>query len=434
MKHQKRTHWLVLVLFLVGSAFSTHALAETEIGISLNRDHFTPGEEAPVLYVSGFNDQEPRTVDVHVGYFDQDGTIYEFPDWNTSLHPWVSGLVLPQNFEYPATPLQPVPADLPPGIYTAFAALTEPGTINIISLDTAQFSKLDDTPGAVFGSGERYGFVSLSHFQTATESSVSAGGSFIQDETEDGVGDFIEDFQGEVPDLDQCVYSESTFDYTQLPAVQISTLDAGQSLELTSPAGTSAFLQKEATGEFISYSTESEQLDPNFYQDGTYTFFGPGGPDVSPFSVSVSAPGSLTLTQPAVSTSATHNAASDLQLVWNGNGSVGEVYVSISATDFSTSSSLSIDCRFIDDGSAAVPANLLTQLKDNMGDGGSLTTELPGFEVPEFDIPDVDIPELGGQVNLSVSRQDYSLFTAEETLDYGIASVSSGVSMPLTLQ
>ena len=427
MSYQKISKFLAssFVMLLVG--LPINAFAQSGIGIYLDRNYFAPGQGAPQLSISAFNSETPVTVDVHVGVIAENGTIYEYPDWNTRLKPWLSGVSLPQTFNYPVTPIVTLPNVLPSGVWTAFAALTEPGTTDIISIDLAPFNILPDT-----ASGSSYGSLYLSLSQTPTGTNVAAGGTFAQ--TSNAIQDLIESFDGQQPGLEQCVFNEVTIDISNIEGIQLTTLDAGDALQLSSSTGLSASLFKNVDAESLGYALYAApdgQLGSSFFQgDANYTFQGFGGPDIQPFTVGVRAPPPLTLTQPMLSSSASHNTTGDLQLMWNGNGGVGEVHASLSGTDLSKV--YIISCRFADDGNASIPSGLLAQLKEKLGSG---TITIPGLEIPGLEIPGLEIPGLGTIATLSVSRSNYSMFnTANTSLSYGVATVDSGVSMQLTLQ
>lgn len=428
LSHQA-LRYVISCLILLCFGVSGIAFAESGIGIYLNQSYFAPGQGTPQLSVSAFNTETPIMVDVHVGVIAQDGTIYEYPDWNTKLKPWLSSISLPQNFNYPVTPVVTLPNAIPSGIWTAFAAFTEPGTINIISLDVASFNMLPATANS-----SSYGALYLTHSQTPTGMDVASGGFFAQ--TSRNIEELIENFDGQQPGLEQCVFNETAIDISAIQGFQVNTLDAGDALQLSSSTGLLTSLPKDVDAEsvgFIVYTAPDGQLGSGFYQGGAnYTFQGFGGQDIQPFSVGVSAPPPLTLTQPALNMSASHNTASDLPLLWNGNGGVGEVHASLSGTDLTKT--YTIDCRFSDDGNSRIPSSLLARLKNKLGDGA---ISIPGVELPPgIELPPgFEIPGLGATVTLSVSRSSYSMFnTANGKLSYGIATIDTGASMSLTLE
>ncbi|MGB5833337.1 MAG: hypothetical protein WBG92_15275 [Thiohalocapsa sp.] len=339
-------------------------------------------------------------VDVHIGIVSSDGTIYEYPDGNTILRPWLKDIALSETFKFPGAPIVTLPP-LPVGTWRAFAAFTEPGTTDIVSLDLAPFKILPESVPELDGD-PIYGLLALTRGQSPSGTNVDALGVFVQSanvETvlsafgrgADGVG------------VDECAFNQAGSLLTQ--AGSFNTLDAGASLSVK-PSGGSAITVPQDFLLLFPYYTAAAA--PSFYQGGkNYTFSGKGDgfKAITGFSTSVTAPQPLTIVQPPLSDSLTHNANLNLPLSWNGNNGVGVVEVLVAGGD--AVSIGTIGCRFWDDGSAAIPSNLLKQLRDNF--------------------PDADF-------TLSVNRFKYSLFdTTRNDLDLGVAAITAGVSMPIDL-
>jgi hypothetical protein len=254
---------------------------------------------------------------------------------------------------------------------------------------------------------------------------VDASGVFLAAST--SLGSLIDTYVGTEPGLDQCRFSELPLD--AFTAGGFQTLDAGNALTLQSSAGASAQLPKDADAAafgYVIYGTEDGQLGSGFYQSGaTYTFQGGGGPQLGPFSVSVTAPPPLNLTQPPLSEGSTHDAAQNLNVAWQGNNGVGEVAVILSGTDLVAV--YQIWCRFVDDGSGSVPANQLTQLRDSV----SSLQPPPGLELP----PGFELPGFGASVGFGAYRERHTLFnTSGGELSYGVASVEAAASTSLLLE
>jgi hypothetical protein len=400
-------------------------MADPQIGVFVNQNFFTQGQGNPQILVSATNGAAPVVGDVHVGVVAPDGTIYEYPNWNTNLQPWLPSYTIPANLNLPATLIVELPAGIPPGIWTAYAAITEPGTLNFISLDLAPFNLI---PAG--STGTAYGALTLSYHQTPSGVDVDTSGVFAQTDSE--LVNLIQGFEGQQPPLETCVFNQTALNLTSIPNITVLSLDAGESI-LLSNASTAASVslikdQDALSFGYIFYQAPEGQPGNAFYQgEATYTFNVPGGPNLSAANVSLTAPLPLMLTQPVLTMSAMHNAATDMVLAWNGNSGIGEVEASLSGVDFSNV--YSIDCRFSDDGSASIPAALITQLRDALASGtGSIPGLPPGIELP----PGLN---LGATASLDVSRVNYTMFnTVSQELAFGIATIDSGASMSLTLQ
>ncbi len=331
MSKHSSFRWLIVpALFMAGLLFAVNAQSATGIGVFLDQNYSVQGEQGPVLSATAFNDGPPVAVDIHVGIISQDGTIYEYPDWNTGLRPWLPGFTLPQNFNFPASPLFQVGNSLQPGIWSAFAAFTVPGTLEILSLDITPFSVISNVAG-----GASFGALSMTHMQTAAGTEVDAGGLFIQ--SDGNLDSALQGYEGQQPGLDQCVFTQIAIDLGAVPNINFVTLDAGNTLQVSSAVGGAVPLPKDLDAAgfgYTLYSAAEGQPTAGFFQSGVnYIFEGFGGTQVGAFAVSVNAPAPLNLTQPAMGSFATHNAAAALPLVWDGNMGVGDVHVSLSGSD-----------------------------------------------------------------------------------------------------
>lgn len=417
----------LFAIVIAAGVSASSASAATKIGVFVG-EYFLPyasGVSQPIS-VSGFS-SERKDVDVHVGLIAPSGKIYEFPDWNTRLQPWFSNLTLPAGFTFPATfvfDAAQVPGGLTPGTWNAAVALTEPGTLKFIDVKVVPFSVVDEASG---GNGTRYGALNFERQQSFAGIDVMADGVFL--DVSGNLEDLVGSYLGTVPNINECVLNEIPIDLSAIPELDVLTLDAGNALHLMSP-GSSVVLPKDgsaASSGYVVYS--APDLAPSVYRGGeTYAFEGDGGSQLSGFRVSVAAPPALTLVQPAVSGSSTHDASNPLVLKWVGGTGTGEVIANLSAA--TSSASVVIDCRFADDGAGIIPGSLISRMK-NIIDQGSSDFLIPDVERP----PGLEIPGFGTQASLSVSRIASAVFnTLLNELDVGLARISSGASVEITLE
>lgn len=398
--------------------------ADFGAGIFVDKSYYTQNEDSLTVSISAFNNGASEMVDVHIGLISQSGVIYEYPDWNTNLKPWISFYTLPENFNFPSSELFTLPLTVPPGAYNAFVALTAPGsTTNIKSLEIVPIFV-----APVAANSSSFGTVFMDYWQTPDGIEVDAGGAFIQSDI--NLKQSLASYEGEQPSLEQCVFNEIPIDLNAIDTVNFRTLDAGYNLQISSTTKGSTNLLKDSDAEsfgYIIYNASDGEPTSDFYSDKAYyTFQGFGGSQVSPFAVSVQAPSPLNLTQPVLSISSSHNASNSLALEWSGNDGIGTVDVSISGATFNAV--YSIDCRFVDDGSASVPSALLVQLRDSLGNG---FLDIPGFELPDG----FDFPGFGAMATLEITRGQQAFFqTTQGDLSIGIANIEAGVSLPMTLE
>lgn len=349
------------------------------------------------VYISGSSD-ETRNVDVHVGLIAPDGTIYEYPDWNTNLDPWLHDMVLPAGFSYPPTvtfDARDVPGGLTPGTWQVAAALTEPGTTNFIHVSTASFTVLDDEAS---DNGFRLGALLLQQDNNNdgfSLISLSARAFFY--ESSDNT------FQ-DTGTIDECNIVESQTDDPKFLTDDPKFLNAGDFIQLSGPG----FAVDLFNTNFGSYLTNGfGSIEPSFYHAGeTYRFQGFGGSDVGAFVVDITAPQLLSLFTPAEGVGGTlyqHPASSDLQVNWSNNSDgVGDVIARLAGE------TETIFCKFLDDGFATIPGTLISEVK-NRGDNSIVT--------------------------LSVSREENVEFNTDGgSLDVGFAVISSSVDVGIELQ
>ncbi len=371
--------------FLISFLFPVVVLAAPQVSLFLDNNVFEINTSTPKIYVAATNDLANQ-YDVHIGVISPNGTIYEYPNWNTTLDPWLKKFSLPLNFKFPTTEitnLDSFTSDLTPGIWRAAIALTEPNTLNIIAYNEKSF--LIDDP--ITSNGAKFvNFLMSDQHLAANLSSYSTSLDLIPHiKTQWG---------STTPTINQCVF------YRQFSLIELNLqpLDVGnvnlfggnQSLSLT---------KRQASD--LMYTSK---LTENFYQAGAnYVLQGTGGSELSAFSVSSTSVPRLELISPTVAETVI-DSNSDLNLVWNGNNDIGLVTASIVGVVFDSESFTSelyvISCRFSNDGNGAIPSNLLKQFKDK------------------------DIPE----VSMSVNHKIITLFnTKENNLDMGVFVIQSGV-------
>ena len=426
--------WCGIALVAAVLAFTgPGAFAATEVGIYAEKSFIEKSEPVQQISVAARSDEQV-IVDVHIGLIAPDQTIYEYPNWNTSLTPWLSSFTLPAGFEFSATEIfnaAQLPGDLVPGVWYAAIALTEPGTLNFVAVALAPFRVVDEASN----DGTVYGSVSLSRLQSNVGVNVEAGGVFVD---VDGTLDDLKDaYLGNPPDIDQCVLYEIPIDISAIPDLDVNTQDAGSSLRVVKP-GTVLQVPKDSDSASQGFEVYSASASTDFYQGNVvYRFEGNGGMDIGGFATSVKAPPPLTLSQPPVTGVYSHNASTPLQLMWDATAGLGEVNVSLVGSTLSTV--VTIDCRFADDGKGIIPANLISQMKSILdqsssdspfGDLGDLG-DFGDLELP----PGFELPILPTQVTLSAARIAFTLFnTVAGDLNVGIASIQSGASVSVDLQ
>jgi hypothetical protein len=345
---------ITLVIFF-STSFSAYS-ENTRIGVFTDKPFYT-SDQIPKIFVSGVNqDLESRIVDIHVGLIDPSGRIYEYPDWNTSFSPWLPLFKLPSGFEFSATPVADAanfPSGIAPGLWHAGVALTIPGTLELLSVQTVPFTVLLEKNGV----GSKFARVLL----TLENDSVTLQGGFLS--LSSIFDEAVSLIVGPQVEIEQCSLGKFNVDVRSFkPEVNAKFLDAGSDFIVTTNSGVEQRLIKNDPVAFMNYFT-----DPNppveFYQaDETYTLTSLGGADSGSINASVIAPHPVEVSQPNLADPLVINSEENLALLWNGNDGIGEVIVTILGPNLTTDSYM-IKCRFADDGSAFVPATLLKQLK-----------------------------------------------------------------------
>lgn len=421
MKLYTSTLILFLSIVTVGNVY-----AIPRISISVDQVILISGESAPKISVAATNDVIGN-YDVHIGVISPEGTIYEYPDWNTNLKPWLKNFEFPTGFQLPITEITDMstfPFDFDPGIWQAAVALTEPGTLNIVAFATSACAAVDrNIDGNI-----TIGTVLLSHSKingglSVSEDLVTAGASFslieldpsaLNSQIDSNLGT-SNDSNFTIPEINQCVFNRidipPIIDNPEPTDITIQGLDAG---DITISSATQPFLiNKNLANDFIIYTGSP---DPSFYQEGVvYTAEGTGSNELSHFKTSITGVKPIQLQNPSLNQT-TIQTGQDLNLIWNGNGGLGEIYATLAGVD-SNGSSI-IFCRFIDDGNGTINSNLLTQLKASLG-----TLTIGDFAIPTK------------ATFVMTGRSDYKFFNTDALeLDYGIFMTSSSISSSYDLE
>ncbi len=415
--------YLCLAYVMIG--YSSLSKADPSIGIFVNNNFYVPGSgvSVPVSVTGEGDDNVDVIVDVHLGLIAPDGTIYEYPDGNTKLRPWLSSFRVPAGFKYGPQAffdLRQFPF-WTPGQWQVAAALTKPGTLEIISFDR-QWLNVMTTTGA--GGGTRFGFLRINDSRVGQTISQNAFGSFMEFDfgsrlNPDQVTQIINSMGGNDTPIDQCQFTETTSEFEPdplkpLPGNLPVFLDAGEKLTLSSDKGDTLDVPVNENLKVQGFYVYEEDLPAGFYeQQSKYTFAGTGGAQVGPFSTTLRAPAPLVLTSPDFSAGVfLHPASNDLALLWNGQNSQGFLNVTISTSSFDIGNLggdvvvKTIRCRFVDDGQASIPGDLLSRLDKQFGPA---------------------------TFNAGRSRQT-TFNTTDGSLDFGLFSITTNVSGSLSLQ
>lgn len=353
----------IAIVFLISQLYSKTVIAEVGMGVFTHLQGYEVNESIDIS-ISGFNaSSNPETVDVHLGLIKSDGTIYEYPDWNTNLTPWLSSFIIPANFQLQPTFLDTLasfPGGLTPGKYRLAAALTKPGTLDILSLNILNFWVIDGsnpwiTGGTVLGRADSPKFPDFSPFVNIAAVFEEIHFDPIQ---------FKQELEPSVPNIEECLFTLVPGELERIVGEDnVIKLDAGASITVTSSNNTSAILNRVNNGSNgFGYSLNAS-LNQDFYlSNQNYALSGNGSSKITPFNVNLTAPEILVVTQPDMATLNSINSSTDLKILWQGNHGVGEVQVSLSASK----ATARVVCRFADDGEGVVPSGLLNQMKNSL--------------------------------------------------------------------
>ncbi len=449
------------------------ALAGVDVGVFIDKSFVEPGGPESTLSISGFNDGPATPVDVHFGLIAPDGTVYEYPDWNTALRPWLPSFTMPANLRFPATPIahpEQVPGGLKPGTWYVAAALTRPGTFDFLAVDLQPFTVVD--PNRAVVNGTRYGALTLSVFTGGVRDVATAAAFFFGVGRSGALDQLVGAIGGQEPALESCEYHEQTIDFSDIGPIDgllPRMLDAGAELTL-SGGGQTLTLPRDSRA-LAGIDTVFYKASPtaDFYRaDVEYRFHGDGGSDIGPFTAKAKAPAPLQLSAPDPSGVVTHTANADLALAWNGNRGRGEVEAALMSVALGSPGKVfSIDCRFVDDGSGVIPGELIARVKagidanggdlssllSSLGSGGSiggidlgsldlssLGIDLSSIDLSSLDLSSLDLSSFGlsgglSPVILTIGRHVIEPFDTDSgELSAGFFAISSGASVSITLQ
>ncbi|MBZ5608222.1 MAG: hypothetical protein LAP38_08195 [Acidobacteriia bacterium] len=140
-------------------------------------------------------------------------------------------------------------------------------------------------------------------------------------------------------------------------------LDAGASIGMAAPFGNRTLAKSTQSGTIFYQATLDNTATT--LTAGTYTFTGPGGADVGPFTATYTMPQPLTWTNEASIT--TVNRAAGVTVTWSGGDPAGYVQITGSSTAYGATAADTASVTFIctardSDGSFFVPPIVLLQL------------------------------------------------------------------------
>jgi len=401
-KNNTALNKLKLSVFLFFMSFNSPVVLAEGIGIGvfLSNTGFLEGDKID-FYISGHNNSATsEKVDVHIAVLTKEGVFYEYPNWNTAFKPWLSSFSLPSNFTLPATLIgnfDNFPDGLEPGVYKIFVALTKPGTLDILALESSSFAVLESNNNWLAAG------VSLTYLDTvngpAPFAKVIAAGVF--ERANFNVGNILEWQKQFNPEIDHCALKQTTRTLEVFVGEKnVTYLNAGSFLELTSPTGNLS-LERQTIKNKIIYS--DADIKKSFYQEGaSYTVSGFGSTDIPAFSGTVVAPKEIVVTKPDLDSFKQIDSSKDFVIRWQGLQGIGEVGVELQGDAIN-----SILCRFADDGEGIIPSALIVQLHDAISD------LLP----PDFP-----------NVSLAVSRTHLELVDLNgETVTFSISSAKAAV-------
>jgi uncharacterized protein (TIGR03437 family) len=161
------------------------------------------------------------------------------------------------------------------------------------------------------------------------------------------------------PPVGSCIVSNNpNLDLTSTYSVFQAGIDAGSSLTVKGPKGSSPMAKTAAAGQPTDYLAT---LGPGYFTPGDYTVMGPGGADIGPFTATLTIPPPATWTNQALLSTVTR--ANGLTIAWSGGASQ---YILISGGSY-TSADLSTGAIFQclvpgDPGTFTVPPSVLLAL------------------------------------------------------------------------
>jgi hypothetical protein len=194
------------------------------------------------------------------------------------------------------------------------------------------------------------------------------------------------------PSLGSC-YAVATLPKDPSPPI-LAILDAGTTLSLKNPGGTTRTIPKSGTQYALKVGDTSAN---NFFDLGTYTLTGGGGADIGAFTAAFSL-GAFTWTnKPANNGIVQVNRSQGLTVTWSGGDPAG--YVQIQGFSGNPTASMSFACNVAtSNGTFTVPPSLLLAMPGNTG--GSIS--LINFPVAtQFTAPGLDIGAVSYEQHIS---------------------------------
>lgn len=408
----------------IGGAVAAAAQAELAIAPGLSKTSIDANEAGLAIYVSGFNDGAPVTVDVYLAVQLPNGSFYSFRgrDWSPGIKPWLADVSLPRNFSYPSTLAVKLPG-LGAGRYTVYTAFARPGTLDLLHVSQAPFIVAGATGGI------RFGALTLTDYTTydpgtggqrRASGEAEAGGAFIS--SNKSLEFTRGTLEGYEPALGQCVLNKLSGNPFALPGgLQYQTLDVGDAITLQATergaVKGSINLVKDpdlaAFGQNVYGLPSGATLpNPTIKKEYQYAFSAPGGSQLGAFTATAAGMDRVRLDTPKPATFNDINSSADLNVDWDSGRGIGEVFVSISGVNAVVPfpDSCSLDCRFVDDGAASVPSAQLRQLRSCISEGS--------------------FPGAGRSVDFTIERNRYQFFnTVRNELGFGVVVLDSGVSV-----
>jgi len=361
MKFKDITLTCCLVFLIAG------ILNAQTISVSLDKEDYVVNDKIHVS-ISASNGPSNITVDLYFALLTPLNQLLFFPMWTEDLN-CLDNIPLPANFNLPETEVfaYTLPSMMPwiqdTGEYTFAIGLTNPGTLDFISIDTAQFS---------YTAGEKenlvFLIVDLNRDYSAENINEITTISLGAYEFETGA-----DPDSVCPPLEGCIFKKYEYNITEPPPNIGGTiskgLDAGEQVLVSgSPNGDLNLIRTDMPGyPGYYYEPERDLLRTDFAFENSYAFSGNGGADVAAFNDNVTTLGDFNISSPKLGPGLQITKSQPLDITWtNPMGSPYELQVMITSSSMDIVNMKSImtfcQCRFIDDGSATIPKENLEGL------------------------------------------------------------------------
>lgn len=374
--------------------FSLVAHAAPRIDVTLDSTAFAADSDTlPSVQVGGQGGDELLNVDIHVALISPDGTIYEYPDWNTDLRPWLPSFKLRAGVQvdpFRLFDLDKVPFQLTPGNWRLAGAITKPGTLEFISLDIQPFTVLSGQATPSRDMGVWIGNLEITDHRSlryATDnpkifSRKTATSSFLVFCPNKPFEDLIDPETQPPPEepVDHCEILTPTepepADPRPADCADTIFVDAGEALTVASDqAGTVSVPTNPIAVQAGLISYQADLPEAFFQTETSYTFSGNGGRDIGPFSTSLSIAPLTVFSPDLLSGTTTLDPDNDLLVQWNGQGGQGTIEVEMIAVnpDYDPANSgteekptRTLRCVFSDDGEGTIPASLISALTSGL--------------------------------------------------------------------